>query len=160
MVPSYVLALPVAQQQLVLRHELTHVARGDAWGLLVWQLLVALCWFNPLLGRWQRGWQQAVELQVDRAVCAAPADESVQSIGLVVWPNFVAMPAPAATASTCAGDGLDLGHDSLSAAVDGIVSTHIATWARATSPCVGPVVAQQHAVGARLQPTAPTPQCY
>lgn len=83
MVPSYVLALPVAQQQLVLRHELTHVARGDAWGLVVWQLLVALCWFNPLLGRWQRGWQQAVELQVDRAVCAAPADASGQSIALL-----------------------------------------------------------------------------
>lgn len=69
MVPAYVNELSQDQQMVVLRHELTHVQRGDAWGLCGWQLLTALAWFNPFLVRWQQAWQQAVELQVDRVVC-------------------------------------------------------------------------------------------
>lgn len=84
MVPSYVLTLPLAQQQLVLRHELTHLARGDAWGLLVWQLLGAVAWFNPVLARWQRAWQQAVELQVDQAVCRDMPEEPNDAQGRAV----------------------------------------------------------------------------
>lgn len=70
MIPGYVSELTGAQQQLVLRHELVHLQRGDAWTLLAWQLLTALAWFNPWLPRWQQAWQHAAELQVDRTVCA------------------------------------------------------------------------------------------
>lgn len=69
MIPAYVNELSGKQQHVVLRHELVHVQRGDAWTLLAWQLLTALAWFNPWMPRWQQAWQQAAELQVDRVVC-------------------------------------------------------------------------------------------
>lgn len=69
MVPAYIAELSTLQQQVVLQHELTHLQRGDARMLLVWQLITALAWFNPFLRQWQQAWQHAAELQVDRTVC-------------------------------------------------------------------------------------------
>ncbi|WP_337881159.1 peptidoglycan DD-metalloendopeptidase family protein [Rheinheimera sp.] len=69
MVPAYLVQLPPEQRQLLLRHELTHLQYRDPLVLLLWRLLLALCWFNPVLALWQKHWQQAVELRVDRQLC-------------------------------------------------------------------------------------------
>lgn len=37
-----------ASRELVLRHELTHLRRGDAWWTLVMEVVAALLWFHPL----------------------------------------------------------------------------------------------------------------
>ncbi|WP_337842507.1 M23/M56 family metallopeptidase [Rheinheimera sp.] len=69
MVPAYFVQLPPEQRQLLLRHELTHLQHRDPLVLLLWRLLLALCWFNPLLALWQQHWQQAAELRVDHQLC-------------------------------------------------------------------------------------------
>lgn len=38
----------VTTRELVLRHELTHLRRGDAWWTLLMELMSALLWFHPL----------------------------------------------------------------------------------------------------------------
>jgi len=56
------------QQQLILRHELTHWQRGDLhWNYLALALLI-LCWFNPLIWIAYRRYRQDQELACDAVV--------------------------------------------------------------------------------------------
>ncbi|MEN3159932.1 M23/M56 family metallopeptidase [Alkalimonas sp. NCh-2] len=69
-VPAYMWQLTAEQRRLLLQHELTHLQRRDPQQLLLLRLLVALCWFNPLLRQLEQAFIQSVELAVDRAVLA------------------------------------------------------------------------------------------
>jgi murein DD-endopeptidase MepM/ murein hydrolase activator NlpD len=70
LLPRHLRALPPAQQQLVVAHELMHLRRRDH----LWQhaatLLQLLLWFVPAAHSFQRRLQWALELGCDRAVLA------------------------------------------------------------------------------------------
>jgi TonB family protein len=56
------------QQKLVIKHELTHLRRGDLlWNLLA-QIVVALFWFNPLSFVAYKQFRQCQELACDQSV--------------------------------------------------------------------------------------------
>lgn len=59
---------------LILRHELTHICRGDIWGKLFLVFCTAMCWFNPLMWRAMRRSAEDLELSCDEAVLSG-ADE-------------------------------------------------------------------------------------
>jgi TonB family protein len=58
------------QRDLVLAHERTHVARGDAWANLAVAALRCLCWFNPLVHVAARRFRHDQELACDAIVVA------------------------------------------------------------------------------------------
>jgi TonB family protein len=58
------------QRELVLAHERTHVARGDAWANLAVATLQCLCWFNPLVHVAARRFRHDQELACDAIVVA------------------------------------------------------------------------------------------
>jgi TonB family protein len=59
-----------AQRDLILAHERTHVARGDAWANLAVAALRCLCWFNPLVHVAARRFRHDQELACDAIVVA------------------------------------------------------------------------------------------
>jgi murein DD-endopeptidase MepM/ murein hydrolase activator NlpD len=69
-VPAYIWQLSAQQRQLLLSHELIHLQRRDPQQLLLLRILVAVCWFMPVLRRIEQAFIQSVELSVDRAVLA------------------------------------------------------------------------------------------
>lgn len=56
------------RRQVVLQHELVHVAHGDALRQLLWRLVAALYWFHPLARLAQHGAKLAGEQACDEAV--------------------------------------------------------------------------------------------
>ena len=73
--PSPAVLLPVAaedwsdeRRQVVVRHELVHLARGDAWRLLAWRLVAAVYWFHPLARLAERHARLVGEQACDEAV--------------------------------------------------------------------------------------------
>jgi beta-lactamase regulating signal transducer with metallopeptidase domain len=56
------------RRQVVLRHELVHIAHGDALRQLLWRLVAALYWFHPLARLAQRRAKLAAEQACDEAV--------------------------------------------------------------------------------------------
>lgn len=63
-----------AQRRLVLLHELSHYARGDAWWNLAAELLRAFCWFHPLLWVAMPRFRLDQELACDAAVLELAPD--------------------------------------------------------------------------------------
>lgn len=70
LVPAYIWQLSAAQRQLLLAHELVHLQRRDPQQLLLLRLVVAVCWFIPVLRRIEQAFKQSIELAVDQAVLA------------------------------------------------------------------------------------------
>ena len=68
---------PYAPEELtlILRHELTHVAREDAWAKFFLVFCTAMCWFNPLMWHAMRRSAEDLELSCDEAVLR-DADEA------------------------------------------------------------------------------------
>jgi TonB family protein len=58
------------QRELILAHERTHVARGDAWANLAVAALRCLCWFNPLVHLAVARFRHDQELACDAIVVA------------------------------------------------------------------------------------------
>jgi len=72
LMPEDALDWPEAHRRIVLRHELAHVARGDALSQLVAGFVCALYWFHPLV------WMTERRL---RAECERACDDRVVSLG-------------------------------------------------------------------------------
>ncbi len=83
-------------QRLVLRHELTHLQRGDAWWSVLAELASALLWFHPL------AWLALPRLRLDQELACdermlrqCPHDEPryahtlLHSTGVVVTPALI-----------------------------------------------------------------------
>lgn len=71
LLPRHLRDFDVAQQRLVLEHELTHLARRDPLWLHLGCLLQMLLWFNPAVALLRRQLVWAQELGCDRAVLSA-----------------------------------------------------------------------------------------
>ena len=72
LMPEDALDWPEAHRRIVLRHELAHIARGDALSQLVAGFVCALYWFHPLV------WITERRL---RAECERACDDRVVSLG-------------------------------------------------------------------------------
>ncbi|SEA01096.1 M23/M56 family metallopeptidase [Alkalimonas amylolytica] len=73
-VPAYIWQFTAQQRQLLLEHELAHLQRRDPQQLLLLRILVAVCWFNPLLRQIEQAFIRSMELAVDQAVLARQPD--------------------------------------------------------------------------------------
>jgi beta-lactamase regulating signal transducer with metallopeptidase domain len=58
----------VEERTLILAHEITHARRGDGWWCLCAQIVVAVCWFNPLAWWALAALRHDQELACDSAV--------------------------------------------------------------------------------------------
>ena len=53
---------------LIFRHEIIHIARGDAWNKFFLVFCTAMCWFNPLMWQAMRKSAEDLELSCDETV--------------------------------------------------------------------------------------------
>lgn len=74
--PAYIWQMSAPQRQLLISHELMHLQRRDPQQLLIMRVVVALCWFNPLLRRIEAAFIRSMELAVDKAVLAAQPQQA------------------------------------------------------------------------------------
>lgn len=77
-VPAYIWQLTAEQRQLLLAHELMHLKRRDPQQLLLLRILVAFCWFNPLLRQIEQAFIRSMELAVDQAVLTRHPEMALQ----------------------------------------------------------------------------------
>lgn len=75
--PSYINTMSEQQRQLLIDHELTHLQRRDPQQLLALRILVALCWFNPVLRRIEQAFIRSMELAVDKAVLQKQPEQAL-----------------------------------------------------------------------------------
>lgn len=75
--PAYISAMSEQQRQLLIEHELVHLQRRDPQQLLLLRILVALCWFNPVLRRIEQAFIRSMELAVDKAVLQQQPDQAL-----------------------------------------------------------------------------------
>lgn len=75
-VPAYIWQLPAEQRQLLIAHELVHLNRHDPQQLIVLRLVVAGCWFMPVLKRIEQAFMHSIELAVDQAVLASQPERA------------------------------------------------------------------------------------
>ena len=54
--------------ELILRHEIIHIARGDSWSKFFLVFCTAMCWFNPLMWIAMRKSAEDLELSCDETV--------------------------------------------------------------------------------------------
>lgn len=72
------------QYQLILHHELVHVARRDLWYKWLYQLLLCIHWFNPFLYLFGRKMNMDCELSCDEAVLTELTAEGRKAYGNVL----------------------------------------------------------------------------
>lgn len=75
---------PSIQDQLILHHELVHVARRDLWYKWLYQLLLCIHWFNPFLYLFGRKMNMDCELSCDEGVLAELTAEGRKAYGNVL----------------------------------------------------------------------------
>lgn len=75
-VPAYIWQLSAQQRYLLLAHELVHLKRRDPQQLLVLRILVAFCWFIPVLRYIEQAFIRSIELTVDQAVLAKQPEQA------------------------------------------------------------------------------------
>ncbi|MBV2129007.1 M23/M56 family metallopeptidase [Arsukibacterium indicum] len=75
-VPTYIWQLPAEQRHLLIAHELVHLNRHDPQQLILLRLLVACCWFMPVLKRIEQAFVRSIELAVDQAVLASQPERA------------------------------------------------------------------------------------
>lgn len=76
-VPAYISEMSEQQRQLLIEHELVHLQRRDPQQLLVLRILVALCWFNPVLRLMEQAFIRSMELAVDKAVLQQQPEQAL-----------------------------------------------------------------------------------
>lgn len=74
----------LTQLQLMLHHELIHVARKDLLYKWAYQILLCLHWFNPLLRRFGRQMNRDCELSCDEAVLVHLTESGRQMYGNIL----------------------------------------------------------------------------
>lgn len=74
----------VYQLQLILHHELVHVARKDLWYKWIYQLLLCIHWFNPVLHRIARQINSDCELSCDEAILPELTETGKQMYGNIL----------------------------------------------------------------------------
>ncbi|MDE7340915.1 MAG: M56 family metallopeptidase [Lachnospiraceae bacterium] len=72
------------QYQMILHHELVHVARRDLWYKWLYQILLCIHWFNPLLYLIERKMNMDCELSCDEAILAELTEEGRKAYGNVL----------------------------------------------------------------------------
>lgn len=72
------------QLQLILHHELVHVARKDLWYKWIYQLLLCIHWFNPVLHRIGRQINSDCELSCDEAILPELTETGKQMYGNIL----------------------------------------------------------------------------
>ncbi|MBD5457698.1 MAG: M56 family metallopeptidase [Lachnospiraceae bacterium] len=72
------------QYQMILHHELVHVARWDLWYKWLYQLLLCIHWFNPFLYLVERKMNMDCELSCDEAVLAELTEDGRKAYGNVL----------------------------------------------------------------------------
>ncbi len=72
------------QYQMILHHELVHVARRDLRYKWLYQILLCIHWFNPLLYLIERKMNMDCELSCDEAVLAQLTEEGRKAYGNVL----------------------------------------------------------------------------
>lgn len=77
-------ANPSIQYQLILHHELVHVARRDLWYKWLYQLMLCIHWFNPFLYLFEKRMNMDCELSCDEAVLAELTAEGRKAYGNVL----------------------------------------------------------------------------
>ncbi|MDE3271877.1 M23/M56 family metallopeptidase [Pseudoalteromonas sp. G4] len=63
--PQYFLHLSKAQQDIILAHELTHIANRDHLRAWLWLVVIEVCWFNPALKLLNHLYINAMEQRCD-----------------------------------------------------------------------------------------------
>ncbi len=61
---------------LILRHEILHICRGDAWAKFFLTFCTAMCWFNPLMWLAMKRCAEDLELSCDEAVLIGAGEET------------------------------------------------------------------------------------
>lgn len=74
----------VYQLQLILHHELVHIARKDLWYKWIYQLLLCVHWFNPVLHRISRQINSDCELSCDEAILPELTETGKQMYGNIL----------------------------------------------------------------------------
>ncbi len=69
--------LPAGQRQVILRHELAHFERADAWRLALARLLALPHWFNPVAWWAVHEIAQAAEWACDQEAAGSKKDEAI-----------------------------------------------------------------------------------
>ena len=104
LLPRHVRALPPAQQQLIVAHELAHLRRRDHLWQHAGMLLQGLLWFVPAAQRCRQRLEWALELGCDRAVLAGrpPQDRRSYAAALLAQLALQARAAPDAAPASLA----------------------------------------------------------
>lgn len=81
--------LPVEERRagdtaLILHHELLHVKRKDLWYKWLWQLILCIHWFNPVLYRIQKILSEDCELSCDEQILKQLSDKGKRAYGNVL----------------------------------------------------------------------------
>ena len=79
LLPAHLSAMDVAQQQLIVEHELTHWRRADPLWLAISSVVALAFWFNRPMRRLDEALREAVELGCDDAVLAGRASTERRS---------------------------------------------------------------------------------
>lgn len=81
LIPSHTWgSLSSQQRELVMRHELAHLERGDLWKALCYRLLAAVQWFNPLAWQAVRQLAECAEWDCDDRASQAASTEYVRAL--------------------------------------------------------------------------------
>ena len=83
-----------ASREVVLRHELTHARRGDAWWSLAMEVASALVWFHPLVWIARPRFRLDQELACDAASLRASPERTTQ-YARALLESVAVQPAPA-----------------------------------------------------------------
>jgi len=66
-----VFTMPVAQQTMLIDHELMHIKRQDPRAVILFRFCTSLFWFNPFVSFIEKRFLQSMELNCDSAVISA-----------------------------------------------------------------------------------------
>lgn len=83
-IPKVFSDMDMTQLQLILHHELIHVARKDLLYKWTYQLLLCIHWFNPILHRICRQINRDCELSCDEAILTKLTDAGKQMYGNIL----------------------------------------------------------------------------
>ncbi len=81
--------LPVEERKvgdtaLIFHHELLHVKRKDLWYKWLWQLILCIHWFNPVVYKVQKIFSEDCELSCDEQILKHLSDEGKRAYGNIL----------------------------------------------------------------------------
>ena len=77
LLPQSVFTMPIAQQALLIEHELMHIKRQDPKAVILFRFCSCLFWFNPFISFMEKRFLQSMELNCDTAVISANPKEKL-----------------------------------------------------------------------------------